>query len=207
MTPEVCVIRTGSANLASVVAALRRIGASVRITTDPDVVRGADRLVLPGVGAFGAAMDRLRQEGLVPAIRNHVNAERPFLAICLGLQLLGPSSEESPGVAGLGLVDTPVTRFPDGLIVPQLGWNLVEPSAGCRLLQRGYAYYANSYRMLTVPSGWQGAVSVHGAPFVAAMEKGPMLACQFHPELSGAWGKALLERWLAASADVGAVSC
>jgi len=207
MPEPVCVIRTGSANLASVVAGLRRVHAAPEITTDPSVVRAANRLVLPGVGAFGAAMAQLQQASLVDAIREHVRSGKPFLAICLGLQLLGPASEESRGVDGLGLVDSRVARFPEGLIVPQLGWNRVEPADGCRLLQEGYAYYANSYRMTEVPSGWQGATSQHGGPFVAAIERGAQLACQFHPELSGAWGRELLERWLAASVASGGMPC
>lgn len=201
MPLPVCVVRTGSANLASVVAALRRMGAEPEVTVDPAAVRTAHRLVLPGVGAFGAAMAHLRSAGLDGAVREHVMAERPFLAICLGLQLLGTGSEESPGVEGLGVVKARASRFPQGLIVPQLGWNLVEPAPGCQLLEPGYAYYANSYRFSDAPDGWASATTDHGGNFVAAIERGPMLACQFHPELSGQWGKALLERWLARSAE------
>ncbi len=207
MGARVCVIKTGSANLASVVAALRRLGAEPEVTTEPGVVRAADRVVLPGVGAFGAAMGQLEGLGMGEPIRAHVCEEKPFLAICLGLQLLCDESEESPGVRGLSVIEGKIKRFAEGLIVPQLGWNLVEPGDGCALLQAGHAYYANSYRLEALPEGWRGATSVHGASFVAAIEKGPMLACQFHPELSGRWGRELLERWLAAPGARGGGSC
>jgi len=198
MSTPVWVIRTGTANLASVLAGLRRAGAEPCVTTDPDEVRTATRLVLPGVGAFGAAMRHLHEASLVDVLREHVLARKPFLAICLGLQLLGTESEESPGVSGLAVVDRSVTRFPAGLVVPQLGWNIVEPEGPCTLIRHGYAYYANSFRMAQPPSGWNVAMSVHGTPFVASIERGAQLACQFHPELSGAFGRSLLERWIAA---------
>jgi len=193
---EVVVIRTGMANLASVVAALQRLGAEPLVTTDPNVVRRARRVVLPGVGAFGAAMEAMRTANLVEPVVAHVRAERPLLAICLGLQILCEQSEESPGIEGLGVVPGTVRRFGPGVHVPQLGWNRVVPSAGSKLLREGYAYYANSYRLEALPTGWEGATTVHGGSFVAAVERGALLACQFHPELSSSWGRALLERWL-----------
>ncbi|MCP4246745.1 MAG: imidazole glycerol phosphate synthase subunit HisH, partial [bacterium] len=91
-----------------------------------------------------------------------------------------------------------VTRFGAGVRVPQLGWNRVEPTPGCVLSQPGYAYFANSYRLVECPTGWRAAYADHGGRFVAALERGPLLACQFHPELSGSWGIALLGRWLEA---------
>lgn len=195
--PPLVVVRTGTANLASVLAALRRLGADPRVTVDPEAVRAADRAVLPGVGAFGACMARLVEAGLVDALRERVTAGRPLLAVCLGMQVLGEASDESPGVPGLGLLPATARRFPAGPRVPQLGWNRVEPRPDARLLTPGHAYFANSYRFEAIPAGWSGATSDHGGPFVAALERGPVLACQFHPELSGGWGRALLERWLA----------
>lgn len=191
------VVRTGMANLASVLAALRRLGAQPQVTTDPKVVRRADRVVLPGVGAFGAAMESMRASGLVEPIAEHVRAGRPLLAICLGLQVLCEVSEETPGIAGIGVIPGVVRRFGPGVHVPQLGWNKVTPTRGAKLLREGYAYYANSYRLQSLPPGWEGATTMHGDSFVAAAERGPILACQFHPELSSGWGTALLERWLA----------
>jgi imidazole glycerol phosphate synthase glutamine amidotransferase subunit len=191
---EVVIVRTGTANLASVLAGLGRVGATPRVTEDPDDVRHAERVVLPGVGAFGAAMGSLGP--LADALVERAHADKPLLCVCLGLQLLCEESEESPGVRGLGIVPARVTRLPDTVRVPQIGWNRVEAQPDCRLLQSGYAYYANSYRVAEPPAGWAVALTDHGGPFVGAMERGALLACQFHPELSGPWGLALLERWL-----------
>ena len=152
--------------------------------------------MLPGVGAFGAAMQRLVAAGLVDVLAERVRAGRPLLAICLGLQLLCESSAESPGVRGLGVVPGRVTRFDTGLRVPQLGWNFIKPEPACSLLTSGHAYFANSYRLTDTPAGWSAASAEYGGPFVAAFERGSVLACQFHPELSGRWGLQLLRRWL-----------
>jgi imidazoleglycerol phosphate synthase glutamine amidotransferase subunit HisH len=115
------------------------------------------------------------------------------------MQLLGASSEETPGVAGLGIVDVGATRFPAGVTVPHFGWNTVDPESGFGGCERGYAYFANSYRFELgaddAPEGWAVATSDHGGRFIAAMRRGAVLACQFHPELSGAWGAALIRGW------------
>ncbi|MCB9741648.1 MAG: imidazole glycerol phosphate synthase subunit HisH [Alphaproteobacteria bacterium] len=196
---KVVIVSTGAANTASVLAGLRRAGADPLVSIDITEIQDAARLVLPGVGAFGAAKASLEAQGLVPVLQARLAAGRPTLCICLGLQLLAESSEESPGVSGLGVLPAQVTRFPKGLRVPQLGWNRVQARPDCQLLESGYAYYANSYRLTEIPEGWTGAMSEHGGPFVAALERGPVLACQFHPELSGDWGQALLGRWLEAA--------
>ena len=193
---DVAVIRTGTANLASVLAGFKRAKCNTVLVDEPDVVTSADYVVLPGVGAFSAAMDELHSRGLVDAIRQRVGEERPTLAICLGLQVLGTASEESPGTDGIGVFDVQASRFGRALRVPQLGWNLVRPAQGCRFLKDGYAYFANSYRLTEIPRGWNGAMADYGGAFVAAIERGPVLACQFHPELSGKWGASLIERWL-----------
>jgi glutamine amidotransferase len=195
----VLVIRTGAANLASVLAAFRRLGILPQLTEDPAAVRAASAVVLPGVGSFAHVMSRLYKLGLDRAIVERVRAGRPTLAICLGFQLLAEASEESPGVVGLGVVDGVVQRFTDGARVPQLGWNRVVADPGCALLASGDAYFANSYRLDARPPGWAAAIAEHGGPFVAGLERGATLACQFHPELSGTWGAALLSRWLACS--------
>ena len=193
---KVHVVRTGVANLASVLAGLGRVGAEPHLTADADEVRRADRLVLPGVGAFGAAMDELVRLGLVDALRERVAAGRPTFTICLGLQLLARTSEETPGAVGLGVIDGPVTRFTGAVRVPQMGWNEVVPLADSRWIKGGFAYFANTFKVDRVPAGWSGALADHGGPFVAALERGDVLACQFHPELSGAWGAALMQRWV-----------
>ncbi len=193
----VLVVRTGTANTASVLAGLERAGAAAAVVEDPARVAAARRVVLPGVGALAPAMERLAAGGLGEVLVARIAAGRPTLAVCLGLQLLCSSSEESPGRDGLGVIPGRVTRFGAGLRVPQMGWNRVAPDAGCRLLQPGWAYFANSYRLVEPPPGWAVARADHGGPFVAALERGTVLACQFHPELSGDWGQTLLRRWLA----------
>jgi len=191
---SVLVVRTGTANTASVLAGLRRIGAAPRLAHDAGELAAADHVVLPGVGAFDAAMDALRADGLVEALVERVAADRPTLGICLGLQLLAESSEESPGARGLGVIPARIERFSGPVRIPQLGWNRVEPE-GARFLEPGHAYFANSYRLGACPAGWTAAYTDHGGRFVSALERGRVLACQFHPELSGPWGLALLERW------------
>jgi imidazole glycerol phosphate synthase glutamine amidotransferase subunit len=192
----VLVVPTGTANMASMIAGLERAGARAQIAADPDRVLSCDRLVLPGVGALGAAMQRLSDQGLVEALRGRLEAGRPTLAVCVGLQILCESSAESPGVRGLGVLGGRVERFDSSVRVPQMGWNRVEAGEGCRLIESGFAYFANSYRLVDPPDGFCAAFSDHGGRFVAALERDGVLACQFHPELSGSWGLLLLRRWL-----------
>ncbi len=200
-------MRTGTANLASVAAAFRRIGAEPVIMEDKKEVMKAKRLVLPGVGTLGASMERIRAAGLVEPLCERVLSGRPTIAFCVGLQLLCESSDESPGVKGLGVVPRHVGRFPAHLAVPQFGWNKIIPGDGAKLLEEGYVYFANSYRVETPPDGWVPAMSDYGGPFVAAFEKGAVLACQFHPELSSTFGLALLRRWFDEGAEEGGASC
>ena len=196
--PDVAVLPTGAANIASVMAGLRRVGARPWILTSPAEVEAAEHLVLPGVGAFGAAMRRLHSEGWVAPLKARLEAERSTLAVCLGLQLLFASSDESPDTPGLGVLDGHVGRFEPGLRVPQLGWNRVEGPTRDPVLASGDAYFANSFRVRTVEetNGLRVAWTDHGGPFVAALARPGLLACQFHPELSGAFGARLLRRWL-----------
>lgn len=195
----VLIVQTGIANTASIIAGLERIGANPRLTSDPEEVNSAERVVLPGVGAFAAGMQRLREENLAEVLRERVLELRPTLAVCLGLQLLFATSEESPGVEGLAVFQQEIRRFPDTVRVPQLGWNRVEPNEQCQFLEAGFAYFANSYRATNAPENWGAAYAEHGERFVAALERGPVLCCQFHPELSSAWGLALLDRWVNSS--------
>ena len=197
---EVVVVRTGLANLASVLAGLRRAGAQPVLTADPDEVREATAVVLPGVGSFGPAIEQLASRGLVAPLRDRIERGAPTLAICLGMQLLLEGSDESPGSDGLAVAAGRAERFGDSERVPQLGWNRIEPADGCKLLRAGAVYFANSYRLASPPDGWSTASADHGGPFVAAMEKDGVVACQFHPELSGPLGVELLRRWLGGEA-------
>ena len=201
--PVVPVVHTSAANVASVCAALERAGVRPELTRSPETCARAERLVLPGVGSFGAVAGALGRAGLLDVLRQRIAASRPTLCVCLGMQLLARDSGEAPGVPGLGVIDPPVRRFAatPGLRVPQLGWNRVTPEARCAMLTPGDAYFANSYRLTEAPAGWAAAWASHGGPFVAALERGGVLATQFHPELSGAWGAALIERWLERSAE------
>jgi imidazole glycerol phosphate synthase glutamine amidotransferase subunit len=192
----VIIVPTGTANTASVVAALTRLGATVGEAASPSDVEASAGVVLPGVGAFGAAMGRVDSLGLTGALKERIGAGRPTLAVCVGMQLLARDSEESPGVAGLDVLQGSVGRFGDRVIVPQMGWNRVEPGPRSRFIEPGWAYFANSYRLADVPEGWVGSHTEHGGVFASAVEKGDVLACQFHPELSGEWGARLIDRWL-----------
>lgn len=194
--PQVVILNTGVANIASVRAALNRAGAQTRFAADADEVADAEFLIFPGVGAFGAGMEWLDEQGYAEALRERHRRDRPTMAICLGLQLLFEASEESPGVDGLGIVEGFVERFPDSVAVPQFGWNWVEAGSSSRYLTSGHAYFANSYAAMDAPDGWRAATAYHGVEFVAAMERGQWLACQFHPEISGDWGQTIFERWL-----------
>ena len=194
---EVVVVPTGTANLASVRAAFDRLGARCRVADDAAMLEDAAHVVLPGVGSFGAAVAGLREAGLDDALAARLKSGRPTLAMCVGLQVLFEASDESPGSEGLNVLSGRVGRFPSMVRVPQFGWNRVAPGPGCRFVEPGYAYFANSYRVLEAP-GCAVATATHGGRFVAALERGGVLACQFHPELSGAYGHELIGRWLAA---------
>lgn len=193
---NVCIVPTGTANLASVLGALSRVGASATLARSAADLADADALVLPGVGSFAAGRQGLDRAGLAGAVSSWLADGRPTLAICLGLQLLAEGSDEAPGTAGLAVLPARATLLPESVRVPQLGWNLV---SGGELVRDGYAYFANSYRLTEQPPGWRAVWADHGGPLVAALERGPQLLCQFHPELSGGWGHDLLARWLTAA--------
>lgn len=201
--PETIVVRTGTANLASVLAALERLGAPARPSNDPTDVERAERLILPGVGAFGMAMDRLQADELVEPLRRRIGSGRPTLAICLGMQLLFESSDESPGREGLCAVPGTLQRFTGDVRVPHMGWNNIVADGACQILQSGYVYFANSYRATQAPPGWSASTSDYGGSFLAAIERGAVVACQFHPELSGSFGLQLIRRWL----SIGGAPC
>lgn len=195
---EVWVVPTGTSNQASMLAALERVGGAPRVLeqADPERIVGCERLVLPGVGAFGATRETLVERGFWAPLRQRLEAGRPTLLVCLGLQLLCEGSAESPGVPGLGLLPETARRFPARERVPQLGWSFLEAPAGCRYLRSGFGYFANSYYLKDAPQPWRVARARHGVLYAAALERGSVLACQFHPELSGKFGLGIIERWL-----------
>ncbi|MGI9667492.1 MAG: imidazole glycerol phosphate synthase subunit HisH [Acidimicrobiia bacterium] len=196
MTSSIAVVPTGTANLASVVGAFQRLGVEPVVTQSATAIASADGVVVPGVGTFGAAMGALKEGGLGAEVRQRIAADRPTLMICVGFQVIAETSTEDPGVEGLGVLQSSVERLPGTVSVPQLGWNAVSAPQGSRFMESGWAYFANSYAVSAVPDGWKTASFDHGGTFVAAVERGNVLGCQFHPELSGAWGSRVLDSWL-----------
>jgi len=191
----------GRANIASLMAALARAGAAPRLCRDPRELASAPIAALPGVGAFGEVASRLEASGIGAAFKERIAKDLPSLGICLGMQLFFECSDESPGASGIGALPGRISRFSTALSLPQFGWNRVA-GGGPLLKGLGWAYYANSYKLDAPPAGWTAAWSDYGQRFVAAIERGSSLLCQFHPELSGEPGLALLSRWLVAAVGV-----
>jgi glutamine amidotransferase/cyclase len=199
----------GAGNVRSVRNAIRKLGYAVHDVAGPEDITRAERLVFPGVGSFGSAMERLRAEGYLEPLRAYLLAGRPFLGICLGLQTLYEASEESPGVPGLGIIPGIVRRFESGpLSVPHIGWNGLRLTRGSALFD-GYAgeklYFVHSYHAVAEPAGadWVLATTDYGERFVSAVQKGSVVAVQFHPEKSGEAGLAILGRFLSATSLAG----
>ncbi|MGF1509845.1 MAG: imidazole glycerol phosphate synthase subunit HisH [Myxococcota bacterium] len=199
---KVKVVETEISNLASVKAGLRRAGGDVEMARSMTDLEDAEAVVLPGVGAFRPAMERLRAIGLAEGVRQLVlhaaEGRGPrVLAVCLGYQLLGSGSEEAADTLGLQVHDGRFygIRASSEIRVPHLGWNRVHAADG-PFVRDGDAYFAHSYALNDPPAGWHASTVEHGGRMVAALEKGRVLGTQFHPELSGAWGRSLLERWL-----------
>ena len=184
-------------NLTSVRYALDALGAETAVTRDADAIRAADRVVFPGVGAARRAMESLRALGLVEAVREAA-ATKPFLGICLGMQILFEHSEEDGGVDTLGILPGQVRRFPDvpGFKVPEIGWNQVREGTGNGERETGKEFYfVHSYCAGLCP--WTVGVSDYaGVTFTAMVKKGRLWACQFHPEKSGRVGLDLIKEWL-----------
>jgi glutamine amidotransferase/cyclase len=198
----------GAGNVRSLRNAVARLGYEVTDVRSPEDIFAAERLLFPGVGAFGAAMGRLREQGFVEALRDYLLADRPFLGICIGLQCLFEGSDESPGVAGLGVIPGRVGRFPAGdLAVPHMGWNGLRVHRDSELLAGLAAdrfYFVHSYcaRPGAENADWVLAESDYGQPFVAAVQQGQVIALQFHPEKSGTAGLELLKRFLSGTVMV-----
>ena len=186
-------------NLTSVQLAFAAIGEAATVTDDPEVIVAADRVVFPVVGAAKSAMESLKRAGLVDAVRSAALSGRPFLGICLGMQILFDHSEEDGGVDALGIFKGRVRRFPDqaGFKIPEIGWNQVrEVDAKGEVGQRKEFYFVHSYYAEIGPET-VGVSEYAGVEFTAMVKRGKLWACQFHPEKSGRVGLSLLKEWLA----------
>ncbi len=197
------IIDYDAGNLRSVAKALEALGEEPVVTRDRDRILGVDRVILPGVGSFGDAMEKLSRYGLTDVIREVAASGKPFLGICLGLQLLFESSDESPGVEGLGVFKGRILRIPDGagLKIPHMGWNSLETAEGSRLFagipQGSFVYFVHSYYLKAEDENIVAASAEYGVRIHAAVERGNVCACQFHPEKSGDVGLKILRNFLA----------
>ncbi len=198
----VAIIDYDAGNIRSVEKAVAFLGKETVITREPEVILAAEHVILPGVGNFGDAMEKLEHYRLTPVIREVVRKQIPFLGICLGLQLLFSKSDESPGVKGLGILEGEIKRIPDGegLKIPHIGWNLLSFPREGRLYQglseEAYVYFVHSYYLEAKEKEIVTAVTEYGAAIHASIEKGNVFACQFHPEKSSETGLKILENFL-----------
>ena len=197
----IAIIDYDAGNLKSVEKALVSLGEDCIVTRDAETILGADKVILPGVGAFGDAMEKLHRFGLVEVIRKVAATGTPFLGICLGLQLLFRSSDESPGVEGIGLLDGAMVSIPpkEGYKIPHMGWNSIEIKEGARLFRgienQSYVYFVHSYYLKADHPEDVAATTDYIVPIHASVEHGNVFACQFHPEKSGDVGLQILRNF------------
>ena len=198
----IAIIDYDAGNIKSVEKALLSLGEQAIVTRDSGEILGADGVILPGVGAFGDAMKRLESYGLVETIHQAASRQIPFLGICLGLQLMFDSSEESPGVQGLSLLSGKILRIPDdgGLKVPHIGWNNLKYPHPGRLFkglpEDAYVYFVHSYYLQAQEDSIVKATTEYGTLIHASVEKGNLFACQFHPEKSSGVGMKILQNFI-----------
>ena len=197
------IVDYGMGNLGSVTNACRFLELEARIVTQPDELGSCHAMILPGVGAFGDCMDHLTAHGFADAVRGWIKADKPFLGICVGMQVLFEGSEESPDVAGLGVLPGRVRKFPtiQDYKVPQIGWNRVRAlQTNCPLFRgipdQTYFYFVHSYYtdLADAGTGAAGATD-YGRPYASAVGRGNLLAVQFHPEKSQRWGLQMLKNF------------
>ena len=197
----IAIIDYDAGNIRSVEKAMAKLGQEVWITRDRERIMNADKVILPGVGSFGDAMAHLREYNLVEVIKDVVAEKKPFLGLCLGLQLLYESSEETPGVEGLGILKGKILKIPEqkDLKIPHMGWNSLHLQNDGRLFrgieQNPYVYFVHSYYLKageeeTVKATTEYSVNIH-----ASVEKDNVFACQFHPEKSGDLGLQILKNF------------
>ena len=199
----IAIIDYDAGNIRSVENACNYIGQETVVTRDRDTILGADKVILPGVGSFGDAMDKLKKYNLIGTIEEVCSNRTPFMGICLGLQLLFKSSDETKGVPGLGILDGEVLRIPDapGLKIPHIGWNSLEIKSDGRLFKditnQSYVYFVHSYYLKAKEETIVKASTEYGCPIHASVEKDNIFACQFHPEKSGDVGLKILSNFAA----------
>ncbi len=198
----IAIIDYDAGNIRSVEKALTALGEQPVVTRDKEKILAADKLILPGVGAFGDAMERLHQYGLVDVIREAVKKGTPFLGICLGLQLLFERSDESEGVEGLGILKGEIKKIPHspGLKIPHMGWNSLEIKPDTRLFagipNGSYVYFVHSYYLKAEDPAIVAATTEYSTHIHAAVEAGNVFACQFHPEKSSEVGLRILKNFI-----------
>lgn len=198
----VAIIDYDAGNLKSVQKALHKLGEDAVITREQNTILTADKVILPGVGSFGMAMEQIKRYRLDQVIHETVAAGKPFLGICLGLQLLFEGSEESGGVAGLGLLSGSIRKIPDkeGLKIPHIGWNCLSLQHNGRLFQgvpeQSYVYFVHSYYLQADDAQLVKAVTEYGIQIHASVEQGNVFACQFHPEKSSTVGLKILQNFI-----------
>lgn len=197
----IAIIDYDAGNLKSVEKALVYLGQDVIVSRDPQEILEADKVILPGVGSFGEAMENLNKYHLTEVIREVVDRKTPFLGICLGLHLLFEGSEETPGVKGLGILKGKITKIPDapGLKIPHVGWNSIENNPASRLFagieNQSYVYFVHSYYLQAENESEVAASTEYGTHIHAAVESGNVFACQFHPEKSSSVGLHILSNF------------
>ena len=198
----IAIIDYDAGNVKSVEKALQKLGQDVVITRDKEQILQADKVVLPGVGAFGDAMHNLNEYGLVEVIHQVVEKEIPFLGICLGLQLLFERSDESEGVEGLGILKGEICKIPEktGLKIPHMGWNSLHLQQGGKLFEGidegAYVYFVHSYYLKAEDEKIVKAMTDYSTCIHASVERGNVFACQFHPEKSGDVGLRILKNFV-----------
>ena len=198
----IAILDYDAGNIKSVEKALGFLGEKAVITKDRDIIMSSEKVILPGVGCFKDAMDKIREYKLDNVIYDVVDSGKPFLGICLGLQLLYKTSEESPNATGLGILDGEIIRIPDapGLKIPQIGWNSLNITEGAKLFkgieQNSYVYFVHSYYLKSNNINDVAATTHFSVDIHASVEHNNVFACQFHPEKSSAVGLKILQNFI-----------
>lgn len=199
----IAIIDYGAGNIQSVYKALKFIGANCKVTSDKDEILNADGAILPGVGSFGDAMDTMTKRGIKDTIIEYTKSGKPFLGICLGLQLLFPESEETPGVKGLDIFKGTITKIPNQnrtLKIPHMGWNNISIKQKNGIFKdiegEPYVYFVHSFYLKAQDKDIVAATTQYGVEIDAAVQKGNIIATQFHPEKSGEVGLKMLKNFV-----------